>query len=127
MSKYTLTKTFTFYDADLMDIISSAVYDIGYWSCIDNDTEVWHKASDSLDDDRTFEDVFFEVLKNGQAVELIDVEDDEEIWELTLEKLLRGMQLAIDSGDWDGDVDSLDGAVGDMIFQYALFDEVVYG
>jgi hypothetical protein len=127
MNKYTLTKTFTFYDADILDVICSAVYDIGYWSCIDNDTEVWNNTSDSLDKDSTFEDVFFEVLKSGNAVHLIDVEDDEEIWELTFDKLLHGMQLAIDSGDWDGDVDSLDGSVGDMIFQYALFDEVVYG
>lgn len=127
MNKYTLTKTFTFYDADILDVICSAVYDIGYWSCIDNDTEVWHNTSDSLDKNSTFEDVFFEVLKSGNAVHLIDVEDDEEIWELTFDKLLHGMQLAIDSGDWDGDVDSLDGSVGDMIFQYALFDEVVYG
>jgi hypothetical protein len=80
-----------------------------------------------MDKDHTFEDVFFEVLKSGKAVELIDVEDSEEVWELTFEKLLHGMQLAIDSGDWDGDVDSLDGAIGDMIFQYALFDEIVFG
>ena len=127
MGKYKFTKTFTFDDSDILDIISTAVYDIGYWSCIDNDTEVWHKTSDSMDDDHTFEDVFFEILKNGQAVELIDVEDVDEVWELTLEKLLHGMQMAISNGDWDGDIDELDGAVGDMIFQYALFDEVVYG
>lgn len=127
MNKYTMTKTFTFYDADLLDVISSAIYDIGYWSCINNDTEVWHKTSDSMDKDSTFEDVFFEILKSGQAVELIDAEDDEEVWELTFEKLLRGMQMAIDSGVWDGDMDSLDGAVGDAIFQYALFEEIVFG
>ena len=127
MNKYTLIKTFTFYDADILDVICAAVYDIGYWSCIDNDTEVWHKASNSLDKDHTFEDVFFEVLKSGNAVHLIDVEDNEEVWELTFEKLLHGMQLAIDSGDWDGDVDSLDGSIGDMIFQYGLFDEIVFG
>jgi hypothetical protein len=127
MNKYTITKTFTFYDEDILNVICSAVYDIGYWSCIDNDTEVWHKTSDSMDDDHTFEDVFFEILKNGQAVELIDVEDVDEVWELTLDKLIRGMQLAIVNGDWDGDVDELDGAIGDMIFQYALFDEVVFG
>ena len=127
MSKYTITKTFTFYDEDILSVICSAVYDIGYWSCIDNDTDVWNQTSDSLDDDHTFEDVFFEILKNGQSVHLIDVEDDEEVWELTLEKLLHGMQMAIENGDWDGDVDELDGAIGDMIFQYALFDEVVFG
>ncbi len=127
MNKYNITKTFTFYDEDILSVICSAVYDIGYWSCIDNDTDVWHKTSGSMDDDHTFEDVFFEIMKSGQAVEMIDVEDDEEVWELTLEKLIHGMQMAIDNGDWDGDVDELDGAIGDMIFQYALFDEIVFG
>ena len=127
MNKYTFTKTFTFDEQDLVDIISSAIYDIGYWACIDNDTDVWNKTSDSLDDDHTFEDVFFEILKNKQEVCLIDVEDDEEVWELTLDKLLHGMQLAIDNNYWDGDIDSLDGQVGDIIFQYALFEEIVFG
>jgi hypothetical protein len=127
MGKFTLTKKFTFYDEDILTIIENAIYEIGYWSCIDNDTEVWHKTSASLDKDHTFEDVFFEILDSGQAVCLIDVEDDEEIWELTKDKLIHGMQLAINNNDWDGDVDSLDGAIGDVIFQYALFDEIVFG
>lgn len=125
--KYIITKTFAFDDEDILSVIEAAVYDIGYWSCIDNDTDVWHKTSDSMEEEHTFEDVFFEILKSGRKVHLIDVEDDEDVWELTLEKLLHGMQIAIDNNDWNGDVDELDGAIGDMIFQYALFDEVVYG
>lgn len=127
MNKYTFTKTFMFDDNDIIDVISSAIYDIGYWSCINNDTEVWNKTSDALDDDATFEDVFFEVLKNGQAVELIDVEDVDEVWKLTLDKLIHGMQMAVEQNYWDGDIDSLDGEVGDIIFQFALFDEIVFG
>lgn len=126
MNKYTFTKTFTYYDADILDVISWAIYDIGYWACIDNNTEVWNKMSDSMDDDHTFEDVFFEILRNGQAVELIDVEDADEVWELTLEKLVHGMQLAVEQNYWDGDIDSLDGEVGDIIFQFSLFDEIVF-
>lgn len=128
MNKYNITKTFTFYDSDIFDIISSAVYDIGYWSCINNDTETWHEARKELEGEGAcFEDVFFHILKTGRAVELIDAEDDEEVWELTLDKLIHGMQLAIDNSDWDGDIDSMDGSIGDMIFQYALFDEIVFG
>lgn len=127
MSKYTFTKTFTYDDDDIIDIISSAIYSIGYWACINNDTEIWHKTSNSMDDDHTFEDVFFEILKSGQAVELIDVEDIDEVWELTLEKLVHGMQLAVEQNYWDGDMDNLDGEVGDIIFQMGLFDEIVYG
>ena len=128
MNKYEMTKTFEFYDADILDVICSSVYDIGYWSCIDNDTEAWHQARKELEgQDATFEDIFFHILKSGTAVELFDVEDNEEVWELTFNKLLEGMQRAIQYGDWDGDMDSLDGAVGDAIFQYALFEEIVFG
>lgn len=129
MNKYSFsfTKTFTFDETEITDVISSAIYDIGYWCIIDNDTEIWHKTSDSLDDDHTFEDVFFEILKNGQAVELIDVEDTDEVWELTLEKLINGIKLTIEQNYWDGDFDKIDGEVGDIIFQMALFDEIVYG
>jgi hypothetical protein len=128
MNKYTFTKTFTFDDSDIFDIINTAVYDIGYWSCIDNDTEVWHEADRELKgEDACFEDVFFHILKTGKAVQLIDVEDDEEVWDLTLDKLLHGIQMALEQNHWDGDIDSLDGEVGDIIFQMALFDEIVFG
>lgn len=128
MHKYIMTKTFTFYDEDIFNVIESAVYSIGYWTCIDNDTPVWHKAHQELSGEAfTFEDVFFHILQSGKVIHLIDVEDEEEVWELTFEKLLHGIQLAIDNGDWDGDADVIDGDIGDVIFQYALFDEVVFG
>lgn len=129
MDKYTFsfTKTFTFDESEMIDVISSAIYDIGYWACIDNDTDVWHKTSDSMDDDHTFEDVFFEILKNGQAVELIDVEDVDEVWELTLDKLINGIKLTIEQNYWNGDFDDIDGEVGDIIFQMSLFNEIVFG
>lgn len=128
MNKYSFTKTFTYDDDDILDVICSAVYDIGYWSCINNDTEVWHEARKELaGKDMCFEDVFFHILKSGKAVELIDVEDDEEVWELTLDKLVHGMQMAVEQNYWDGDIDELDGAVGDMIFQMSLFSEIVFG
>ena len=129
MNKYTFsfTKTFTFDETEITDVISSAIYDIGYWCVIDNDTEVWNKTSDSLPDDHTFEDVFFEILKNGQAVELIDVEDSDEVWELTMDKLINGIKLTIEKGYWNGELYEIDGEVGDIIFQMSLFDEIVFG
>jgi hypothetical protein len=35
--------------------------------------------------------------------------------------------MALEQNHWDGDIDSLDGEVGDVIFQFALFDEIVFG
>ena len=127
MNEYKVTISKRFSSEDIIDIISSAIYDIGYWACINNDSEIWKSTSNSLPEDRTFEDVFFTILKNGQSVELLDTEDEDGPWELTIEKLLHGIQLTINNGDWDGDMDMIDGEVGDIIFQYALFGEIVYG
>lgn len=127
MSKYSVTPVFKFDDEVMIDIISSSVYDIGYWACIDNTTEDWQCVSAALPKDHTFEDVMWTLLKTDQSIVIYDVEDDEEVWELTLKKLLNGIQLAIEKKYWNGDIDEIDGEVGDIIFQMALFGEIVYG
>ena len=128
MNKYSVQITRIFDEDDMVDIISSAVYDIGYWSVIENDDNVWNEARVMhLSDDHTFEDVFWSILNSGKAVTMYDAEDDEEVWQMTLEKLLKGIQMTIDNKRWDGDLDTIDGLVGDIIFQYALFDDIVFG
>ena len=127
MSKYSVIPEFKFSDEDMVDIISSAVYDIGYWACIDNTTEDWQRVSAALPSDHTFEDIMWTLLKTGQSIHIEDTEDDEESWDLTLEKLLNGIKLTIEKKCWNGNMDEIDGEVGDIIFQMALFDEIVYG
>ena len=127
MNKYSVNPEFKFSDEDMIDIISSAVYDIGYWACIDNTTEDWQGVSASLPSDHTFEDVIWTLLKTGQKVHIEDAEGTDGPWYLTREKLLNGIKLSIQNGFWNGKLDDIDGEVGDIIFQYALFDEIVYG
>ena len=127
MNKYSINPEFKFSDEDIVDIISSAVYDIGYWACIDNTSENWQRISSSLPSDSTFEDVMFNLMKDGCGVNILDVEDEDGPWNLTLEKLLNGIKLSIQNGFWNGKLDDIDGEVGDMIFQYSLFNEIVYG
>lgn len=125
--KYTITKTYKFYESDIFDVISKAIYDIGYWCCIDNDTRSWHEAHKELSEEECeFEDVFYHILMKGESIHLINEEDADEVWELTTDGILHGMKLAIENADWDGDIDTVDGSIGDIIFQYALFDEVVF-
>lgn len=126
MNTHSVAPVFNFSDDDLVDIISSAVYDIGYWGCIDNTTEDWRRVSNSLSKDRTFEDVMFSLMKDGCGVDILDVEDTDGPWNLTLEKLLSGIKLSIQNGFWNGKLDDIDGEVGDIVFQYALFGEIVY-
>ena len=126
MNKYSVVPTFKYSDDDMIDIISSAVYDIDYWACIDNDTDEWDKAREELPDG-TFEDRMYYILKYDHIVRIFDVEYTGEVWKLTLNKLLNGIKLAIENGYWNGKIDDIDGEVGDIIFQYALFEDIVYG
>jgi hypothetical protein len=128
MANYSINPNLTLTDDDILDVISSAIYDIGYWACIDNNTDSWRKVREALPkEDRVFDEIFFKVLKNGDTIHLLDVEDEEEIYILTLDKLINGIKLAIEHKYWDGDMDVIDGEIGDIIFQYALFDEIVFG
>ena len=76
-----------------------------------------------------------EQVSRGGVLKLYDSEDDC-IYELTLEKLLHGIEIAcIDNwyseyGWCDGkhiDTCQIDASVADIIVQLALFNEVIYG
>ena len=76
-----------------------------------------------------------EQISRGGTLKLHDAEEDE-VYELTLEKLLNGIQLAVEEKyyeeyEWvlgDGlDVCQVDADVADVIIQLALFDTVVFG
>ena len=127
MNKYSVTPTFQFDDNDMLDIISSATYDISYWGGVDNDANEWWDARSELPKGSTFEDLMYHILKKGEKVIMFDVEDQDETWDLTLDKLLNGIKLTIENGYWTGNMNDIDGEVGDIIFQYALFNEIVYG
>ena len=129
--KYMVQPTFSYSDEDMIDIISSAVYDIGYWAVIHNDSNEWWEARSETPKDYTFEDIMYHILKKGERVIILDIEqlDDEDgdFWLLTLDNLLNGIKLTIQNKYWDGDIDTIDGEIGDIIFQYALFNEIVFG
>ena len=74
-------------------------------------------------------------ISRGGSLILYDAESSDH-WELNLEKLLYGIQKAIEDNwydryDWyvDGELDccQIDAEVADVIVQLALFDDVVFG
>lgn len=131
MNKYSVTPTFQYTDEDMIDIISSAVYDIGYWACIDNERNEWYDAIAELPEDSTFEDLLYHILKKGEHVIILDTEhldeEDTDFWQLTMDAMLNGIKLTIEHGFWNGKLDDIDGEVGDIIFQYSLFGEITFG
>lgn len=68
-----------------------------------------------------------EQISRGGKLILHDIEDDEETWELDLEKLQKGIKGIIEKGYWNGDKYYCDAEVADIIVQYALFDDIVFG
>ena len=75
-----------------------------------------------------------EQIARGGTLKLYDAEEDE-VYELTLEKLLHGFEFWV-IGGYDtygavsnGEVDTMeiDAEKADQIVQLALFDEIIYG
>ena len=122
--KISIEKEIKITQEDIDDIMCSALEGgINYWCC---------KAEVV---DKYLGEWAHEQISRGGTLKLYDAEEDE-IYELTLEKFLSGIQKAIEGNyyseyEWcDGfiiDTCQVDAEVADTIVQLALFDEVVFG
>jgi hypothetical protein len=109
---------------DINDIITAALEGgINYWC---NEAEV---VGEYLGEYAS------EQISKGGTIILHDAES-EDTWELNLEKLLRGIELAIEEeylADYEWyDADSIDTCqidadVADAIIQFAIFEEIIFG
>lgn len=102
---------------------------IGYWACLD-------KRSDFDDKPREVptSDWISKRLLDRKSVFFYDTEteldephDKIEYFELTLDKLINGIQLNAKNRPHDPDIRTGDSITADCIVQYALFDTLVYG
>ena len=48
-------------------------------------------------------------------------------YDLTLERLLVGIQKNAEERPWDCDLENYDATTCDCIIQYALYDEIIFG
>lgn len=120
----------------VLDIITTGLEGgIGYWACLCNDRPEWSRARklarEELLDTPCYCDVVYKMFELGLPVVFEDAEDEEEHWELTFEKFLNGCKMyeekmgksivrEINNCNFDAED-------ADLIFQYALFNEVVFG
>lgn len=119
-----VTMPVTIMREDIDDIVCTALEGgITYWCC---------KAE--VVGDRLGEWAH-EQISRGGVLKLYDSEESK-VYELTLEKLLAGIKKALEQGyylsdGWfDGqriDCCQVDAQVADVIVQFALFGEVIYG
>lgn len=116
--------------------------EIGYWGTIDADPDDYKAARTTLGkDDPLYEEVLTEILYNEGALSVTDIEEPDNVYVLTLEKLVKGINMAIDQQYcydrtwWDVNHnaeielydDEMDGEVCDCIIQLALFGDVIFG
>ena len=122
-------------DEDIEDIVVTAIEGgIGYWACLDNSGERWIDTPK----DESYAETATKILLEGDGVTFLDDEDHDTSWVLTLEKLMKGIEMYLNSdrglGCLDGsnvsvviDTCQIDAEAADMIVQYALFGELIYG
>ncbi len=134
---------------DVLGIICSAVNGgVGYWAAVSADDNDYSEAKKHLVEqgvnlkDICFEEVFAQILFDGKSLEITDIENGK-IYLLSLEKLFIGLRKAIEEGyyshynwfvpegdgfgEWQLNCCQVDAAVADIIVQFSLFGEVLFG
>lgn len=118
-----INKKYEVTSQDIDDIMATALDSISYWC---RKAKVVGEYLGEYASDQ---------ISRGGSLILYDAESSDH-WELNLDKLLCGIQKAIednwfDDYDWyvDGKLDTteIDGDVADTIVQLALFDDIVFG
>jgi hypothetical protein len=114
-------------EKDVENIMVTAIEGgIGYWAKLHNDKPEWSEKPS----DEPASTWAAKLLIDGKEVifsETETEEDDEHELVLTLEKLIKGVELNATHRKWDADIDNGDATTADCIVQYAIFNEVVYG
>jgi hypothetical protein len=109
-------------DQDIDDLMCTAFFGgITYWCGY---------AEPKLIPDGVEYDENSELISRGGVLELTDAENEDEKWDLNLSKFLNGVkEVCRIRGFYSGQelIDNHDAEVADMIIQFALFNEIVFG
>jgi hypothetical protein len=114
---------------EIVSILSDINSYSNYWCILLNwnDEEYSQKKEKLIESygDVCFEDVLAEILIDGSSLSFTD--EDDVVYTLTLEKLIKGIQKGMTEGIVPVDLDDWDAVSSDSVLQIALFDEVIYG
>lgn len=123
--EYTVKKKITEEEIENL-VIDGLETGIGYWAMLHNNTEEFEKYYNTTD--LATAEIVAKIILAGGSVKITDNEEDvEPMFDLTLERLLVGIQKNAEERPWDCDLENYDATTCDCIIQYAIFDEVVFG
>jgi len=103
-------------------VITALEGGIAYWATLDNTTAEWAHKPPKF----PVSQYATQLLLENKGIKLIDEEDEDKSFEITLQKFIKGVEQYVNN-EAQADMDDIDAASVDMIFQYALFGEVIYG
>jgi hypothetical protein len=111
-------------ESDIENIIVTA-WEGGtnYWMGLENS----YPEFDNKPKDEPISTWSTKILLEGKTIHLYDKEYTNEKWELTLEKLFKGITLNKINRQNNSDLNNIDANTADCIVQYALFDDIIYG
>lgn len=128
-------KTYEVTNEDIVDILSA--FDCHGWCCtISYNERDYAAARAKLGKDACYEDVLAQILFDRRKLKFVASEEPDLRYDLTLTKLLFGIESAIKQEyyadyNWyeNGKLNTcqIDSAVADVIVQLGLFGQVVYG
>jgi hypothetical protein len=110
---------------DIDNIICTAIEGgIGYWARTHRKLMEWDVKPTNM----CVSEYLTIRLLSGKSVYFVDSELElEDVWELTLDKLVKGYAQNCNERPHDCDLEQGDATTCDCIIQYALFGELVYG
>jgi hypothetical protein len=107
--------------------ILSGFYNYSSYWCenLDWNSDEYNRIAESIPkDERTIEDILAQILEEGGWLKITDEDDTRVLYKKDIQ---NGIQLSLDNGLISTDPESWDANDHDIIIQYALFGEVVYG
>jgi hypothetical protein len=114
--------TISLTDQDIDDLMVTALEGaVTYWC---------GEAKPKLVPDGVEYEYLSELIAKGGVIELTDAEDEDEKWDLNLSKFLNGVAMVCQErgfGSGEELINNHDAEIADMIIQYALFSEIVFG
>lgn len=106
-------------------LIDALEVSIGHWALIHNDREEWIKYKNS---DLTLGEKAVKILlDDNKSIKITEqIYHDEPKYELSLERLIEGINLNTEHRPWDADYENYDSITCDCIVQYAIFEDIIF-
>lgn len=102
-------------------------YVSGYGMLMETNADDYLKAKDSLDESACYEDILMQILRDGNKLTLVDYEDDEELYSITLKDVYKRMPNVPTDNILNIIAENDDANDADVVIQTIFFNEIIFG